>query len=331
MMNKKIIILLAIVVMAFGIDNFSARLARLEYNAIDLADRRERLAALEQKSLRIDVLEQQMAEAQRKIYSLKQHIAQLRLTQKRAHILEDMFLPVLQERGLKIFRSSRATEDMESVFISSSYVHKNSNFCLQKFLSIGGAENGDRYRFLIKFPQLNFDLLKDKKILAAVLYLRQVHNENIPQDKLSWDETIQMYAVKKNWNQFPRASGTIHNGEVTWMEARGSEEPWAVPGAGSQTEDYDPTVLATSGPLLSAGVNEWAAFVFTEEGLQRLAAWGQDKNALNEGFLFISSSEDADEHMISFYSNMSENPQDRPYVEIYYTELQGKNQEETAR
>ena len=94
------------------------------------------------------------------------------------------------------------------------------------------------------------------------------------------------------------------------------EEKRAIPGCGSDRDDFEPAILATSGPVASGDAYELVPLVFTTAGLEKLQSWLDGKSP-DQGLILKSGNETKANALLLFHSADSPEPDNRPLMEIY--------------
>lgn len=315
-MKNKILIILVICVLGLFWDDLAMRVARLEYQGQDEISQRARLERLEKEAAKIPKLEAQLNRAQEQLILLNPSAAKSNLVEKRLLVFQQFFEKMyFADHGIKTFTTSRDIDRIENVEIVSQVAQQNVNWGKRTFFRMGTSTVGNTGRALLRFKDLTPGLFAGKKILTAVLYIQQIPDQGAIEDDAAVNETIDLYAVTKNWAPGRNAGGKAAKREATWISARAEEEDWAVPGCGSPTEDFEPALLATSGPVVSGDAGEWVPLIFNKDGISRL----QDKEWTNKGFFLRMADESRIDTAVLFYSAKA-NADHMPYLEIYYVE-----------
>lgn len=314
--------IIAIIIAGLFADHLLSRLARLEYGAADLSLRRERLARLEKKSMRIDALEEYASSLEESVQALQSLVAQLNTNDRRAQLFLDINGPAWSERGVRVFRTSPGAERVKATYISGHPGHQKRFKGVHSEFLVGSDLDGYHQRGLIKFDEVKPGAMRGKKIMAAFLYLRYLKSRDHPDDDRARGETINVYAVLKKWTagEVYKVAGDriAEHGEPTWLAARQGIEDWAQPGCAKPDEDFDPLILATSGPAVFGNSEGWLPLKFTKAGLEKLERWFVDPQALNEGFLLKLQYEGKPGTVVLFYTGLSGDESWVPYLEIYY-------------
>ncbi len=245
--------------------------------------------------------------------------AQVNLTSQKLNLINGFLnQTVYKDWKIKIFRTAQDTNNIEDTTIGSYVTHQSEDWGHKLTLSIGSMGPENINRSLLLFRQIAPGFLKDKKILAAVIYLRQAKIDNFAEEDAAWNETINVYATLKKWHAGNDVRCKVDKGETCWLSARSEVEDWLVPGCGSENNDFDPEVLATSGPVVAGNSEEWVPVVFTAAGIEKLKSQLIKRGALEYGFLLKLGQESKMNSLLSFYSSDIANRENRPYLEIYY-------------
>lgn len=297
------------------------RLARVEIAVRDSAQLHQRIEALEEKAARIKLLEAQLEQAQANFRVISDVTAKIDLTAKQLELLRDPLLQrVFATQGIKVFRTDTAPHSIEDVTIDGSELYKKSNWGRQSYISLGTGNRHNTRRSLMKFNSLTPHMMKGKKILAAVLYMMQVNSENLMESAGALNETVNVYAVRKGWTQGKSIDGDALPGYVSWISARAGQEDWASAGCSKENADFDPALLATSGPAVTFGAGQWVPVIFTPEGIGELQSLLEKDTAVNNGFLLKVKDESKGNAMLSFNASEWKDEKLRPYLEIYYVD-----------
>ncbi|MCB9771030.1 MAG: DNRLRE domain-containing protein [Candidatus Omnitrophica bacterium] len=320
MKRRNILIILIIGALGLFWDDIATRVSRLENYVRGYAFFGQRITNLEEEINRTTVLEKQMLEVENELKRISPLSAKLNLTTNRLNIIEDfMMKTALEGKVGRVFRTTQVSDQISDSSIGSNPSHRNGNWGGHTFVWVGGADADYTARILIKFEELTPMLMKGKKIEAAVIYLKQTQPDDLVEDDQALNETINVFRVRKKWNQGTHIRGQADQGEVTWVSARTGQEQWAVPGASDEKEDFDPLILATSGPVLTGNAQEWVPLTFTSAGLIQLQDMLSHGSVKNQGFILRNPDENQPNAFLFFHSSES-SPQNRPYIEIYYTE-----------
>ncbi|MCC6758347.1 MAG: hypothetical protein IT395_01805 [Candidatus Omnitrophica bacterium] len=321
-MKNKILLILVLCVFALFWDDLAMRVAHLEYEGRDNLYRRARLAALEKEAQKIPVLEQQVAQLQQRLLILNPLLAKSNLAAQRLTLIQDLLdKTVLADKKIKVFRTSQHPDRVEAAGIGSNIAQRQGKWGGHTFFRVGSVDPGNVGRGLLQFAELTPEFFKGKKILAAVLYMKQTQNDATLEDDNALNETIDLYAVKKKWSEGTYIRGKAAKGFVTWMSARADIEDWTVPGCSSPTDDFDPLILGTTGPAVSGDATEWIMLVFNIDGI----AYLMDTSSLYKGFLLKTRIESKMNTAVFFDSD--EGPAEYiPYLEIYYQDDKSKTE-----
>lgn len=319
-MKIRILIILIIGVLGLFWDDIATRLTRLENEVRGSTFLSQRVTNLEEANKRTAILEKQMMSVENEIQRLNPLSAKLNLTTNRLNVIETfMMRTALEGKVGRVFRTTQVSDQISDSSIGSNPSHRNGNWGGHTFLWVGGADADNTARILIKFEELTSTLMKDKKIEAAVLYFKQTQPDDLTEDDQALNETINVFRVRKEWKQGTHIRGKAHYGEVSWVSARAGQERWAVPGVGDENEDFNPLIIATSGPVLVGNAQEWVPLIFTSEGLNQFQDMLSNDSVKNQGFILRNSDENQRNAFLFFHSAESR-PENRPYMEIYYTE-----------
>ncbi len=322
-MKNKILLIMVLCVLALFWDDLAMRVAHLEFEGRDNVYRRARLSAVEKEVQRIPILEEQMRHVQQRLLVINPLLAKSNLTAQRLALMEDLLeKTALTDRGVKIFRTSQHSDRVEVTGIGSNAAHRYGNWGGHKFFRVGSVNHqSDVGRGLIQFLELTPDFFRGKKILAAVLYIKQTKNVTAFEDDAAMNETIDIFAIRRKWWEGIHINGKARKGEVTWMSARADIEDWTVPGCSSPTDDFDPLILGTTGPAVSGDATEWVSIVLNVDGIERLL----DKSWPNNGFLLKMRDESKSNTAVFFDSDKSFKD-NIPYMEVYYQDDKSKQE-----
>ena len=306
--------------LAFGVcllallwDDLSLRLCQLERINKNHESMPQRLQQLENLGVQIKVLESQVADLNKNQGIFNETLSQTnaRLEQLRFW-KESFFKGMLTEKGIQVL----SVPALEDITISSYQTHLEAAWGEKKYLTVGLVTVDYRYRSLIEFAKP--ENLKNKKIVGAVLYLKQIKTDSWAEGKNAVTETIDLYAVKKKWHEGHGIRGVAEKGQATWISARTGEELWSKAGCSAPGQDFENVVLASSGPVINGFGQDWAMIIFNEEGLKRLQQWMAEDPSLENGFLLKARDEKRDFKAMFFHSHNSYDQKSVPYLEIYY-------------
>jgi hypothetical protein len=322
MVKNKILFILTLCVLGLFWDDLSMRVAQLELDGKDSGSRRSRLTAVEKKAEKIALLENQLKNVEERLRLLNPLLAKSNLNAQRVALLEQLLeKTALADRGVKVFRTAAHADRVEVASIGSHPTHQHTNWGGCNFFRAGSVGPGNVGRTLLKFNELNADFFQGKKILAAVLYMKQTVNDSTLEDDDALNETIDLYAVRKKWGEGYHVRGKAFKGEVTWVSARTDEEDWTVPGCSSISDDFDPLLLGTTGPAVSGDATEWVTIVLNADGISRLL----DKSWPNNGFL-LKMRDETKPNTAVFFNSDKGFKDNIPYMEVYYQDEKAKQE-----
>jgi hypothetical protein len=313
-LKNKIYLILIVCLLGIYWDDLASKIARLEFDVRDNYYYRSRLTRVEQKAERIALLEAKTNEVEQKLALLKPVQAKNDFTAQRLALGQSLLeKTALAESEVKVFRTTQNADRVENASIGSNPVHRKANWGGHNFFRVGSVAPENSGRTLIKFNELTPEFLAGKKILAAVIYMKQKRNDSDLEDNAAANETIDLYAVRKKWLEGSHIRGKAQKGEVTWISARAGIEDWSMPGCSSPTDDFDPVLLGTTGPVVSGDATEWVLMMLNSDGIKRLL----DKSWPNNGYLLRMRDESKSNSAVFFDSDKGFQ-NNIPYMEIYY-------------
>jgi len=314
MIRKNVLLILVILTLGLFLDDLAMRVANLEYDSRDNPYRRARLTAVEKKAEKIALLEQDIQGLKQRLLSLNPLMAKSNLTAQRVTLLEDLLeKTALTDRGIKVFRTSQHVDRVQNASIGSHPTHREVNWGGRAFIRVGSIAPDNIGRTLLQFTELTPKFFQGKKIMAVVLYMKQTHNDAALEDDGAINETIDLYAVRKKWDEGKNIRGKARKGEVSWIAAQADVENWKVPGCSSPTDDFDPLLLGSTGPAVFGDSTEWVSIVVNPDGIERLL----DESWPNNGYLLKMRDETKSNTAIYFDSDKGFKD-NIPYMEIYY-------------
>ncbi len=226
----------------------------------------------------------------------------------------------LKNSSVHVFHGQNEERYIDDTYIEDCITSIDRSMGLSPLLGIGVAPNERKIcsprRALIRFDNLGASIPANAKILSGALYFKQARHNN---QSGVLNETIDLYKVRKDWNEGQTKYGLAQKGECTWKAARFQELEWEVPGLWGGKSDVDNTVLATAQHVEKAQDEKtWISFYFNEDGLKNLEEIIQGKP--NYGWLLRIDDDLKNDGLVFFHSSNDSNGADRPYLEIvYYT------------
>ena len=223
-------------------------------------------------------------------------------------------------KRIHVFKSTQNADSVDDALISNAPGQADYNWGANPTMGVGYDGNDNSYRTLIKFNELKEVLPENIQIIAATLYLKQLDNDR--NDDRALRETFELWEVEKKWGEGNKTGSRAQQGEVTWKAAAQGILNWNLPGCSDDGNDvHKYTLLATTGPNVNDGGNDWVAFSFTPPGMTRLERMLHNKNISNYGFLIQSEAGTNKKNtFVSFYSSDYQAAPQRPYIEIIYIE-----------
>lgn len=224
-------------------------------------------------------------------------------------------------KRIHVFKSAQSVDDVDDALISNAPGQADHNWGASPTMGAGYDGHGNIYRTLIKFNELKKAIPENTQIMVATVYLKQVDNGRSDEGALR--ETFDLWGVEKKWGEGNKKKSRAQQGEVTWKAAMQDILNWRLPGCSDDGNDVKKNILmATTGPNVNNGGNDWVAFSFTPQGIARLEQRLRNKNESDDGFL-IQFEDGVKKKMtfVSFYSSDDQTASYRPYIEIVYMDL----------
>ena len=303
---------------ALFLDAQLMRIAKVEYDLPQIGELREKIQRLEEKIDNLDAMTLRIAPLEQQVARVSSVALRLGYLEHRLAMTEEMMMSqILEKTGLKVYKTRQSSAAVADARIGGHPEHQQANWGGLKVVGVGTGDPDCVFRTLIRFNEIQPDFLNNAKILAATLYLNQTGR--LKEGEAALNETLHVFAVKKYWEEGNQVNGVASPGQVSWLATRTGQGTWSISGCGSEIEDYDPVVLATSGPALWGGAEGWVPLRFTVEGIRRLQSWfnGEDHH---RGFLIKSAREHTPRTLLEFYSSEYNVESDRPFLEIFYVE-----------
>ena len=226
-------------------------------------------------------------------------------------------LALRYNKNLVFYRTKQDPESIKDNYISNDPVNLNNNAGADVELVVGHPVN-DVFvaRSLISFNDLASAIPSNAKILSAILYLKLVPEKF---NNVSVYHSIQLYPLRKNWEEGIHKGDIATTGESNWYEAKVGESKWKVEGIFPNFRDIKADPLISMVNLVRDNTNFWMELNFNTQGVEALQKLVKNKQSLNYGWLMKLENENRNKSSFTFYSGDTDLPEDRPYMEVIYT------------
>lgn len=269
----------------------------------------------------LDHLNQQIVRIQTELKTLRGIPSTLFAVESKTAALQNLLLDENFSKGrdIHVFKSPQSVDDVDDALISNAPGQANRNWGGGPRIGAGYDGDGNIYRTLIRFNELKKAIPQEAQIMAVTIYMKQIDNDS--KDNQALRERFDLWDVEKNWGEGNKPGSRASQGEATWNAAAEGILKWDLPGCSARS-DVNDTLMATTGPNVNGGGNDWVAFSFTPQGIARLEQRLRNKNKSDDGFL-IQLEDGFKKKMtfVSFYSSDYQAAPDRPYIELIYMDL----------